>query len=724
MGKRRNRQRQPATDSRRSDDSRGTPSFRLSTEFDATLLALLASHQSVSSREVERACSALVQAGLLSKRGIRHLGESLVGPSAERVVGIAAAVATHAQEPAARIGQVWFPVVVEHGAERVVAIRRVRCTITQDPSGELAIADRSSTPWSNALRDLLNTVAPRIVRGVPAAAPSWWLGRVSFEVERPGGGVDDPSRLAAYSRDRSFGLACAVALISAAFGVELPGTAVAMGALDERTAAVEPQSTSPRGEEILALKLRGVRKALPSLSRLYVAYDDAAFIRHMPRALLDGVHVEAVRSVDQLVANIAPSPQEFRGSKLLVPPGPVKLMMPWITLGLGSPSAFAERFRASPTVTSALGELHGAMLWLAGLIGASAVAWTLGWLFPGAHAMAVDFFSGLFAIGILAAVTFAMVRFTKLGLQWLRVRVLTARYRLDRPTTRHDEEFVDEWYRQELKRDPRQESLKLLQIFTLARLIGAVIVGGGSWTLAAVMPPAPLDVDPLTVLGVAVAMSSMMAGHVLVVASGRRLTYLVVRHAPGWRALWAAGVMMRRRRSRPKTRLAHSLTMNTRILVLDRAFNHAGAWSAARCTACVGFVFVMLPAHPHMRELLAFPAVGLGAMLLMAVFPVGAFEKDIRVVRRRVYGALWVLRSGILISLVLAILGRLFWTADAATFFDNALLPTLQARTVPGVLVPTSILVPGLIGIASYGYFAYLIHGARLPPGLLGRLVA
>lgn len=206
-------------------------------------------------------------------------------------------------------GHVWVPTVnvggsdpgLAAGDQAIAIAQHMTCIVTKGDAVNLTTPH--TREWSkpgaslSALVSLLGTV----VRGVCRDAdPQWTAQHVQYHLTRD---------VTLVAQDRSHELAAALALVSAAFDLELPAGSAAIGMVEVGDGSGTVRTV---GRDMTWIKVDGLVHSLPILSSIFVCADDAEFVRSvLPER--SRVHVISVGSVRDLPKLLQVDPQSFRG---------------------------------------------------------------------------------------------------------------------------------------------------------------------------------------------------------------------------------------------------------------------------------------------------------------------------------------------------------------------------------------------------------------------------
>lgn len=713
------------------DEAPPTQEYGLSAED----LLRLAEKPEVSARSVECTCTALIDAELVTASSLPEIRRNMRGPSRDKVLRILTRALEQANPPARRVGQTWFPVVLEDGTSTWILPRRVRCTISRDADGYLPVTDVASRAWEPSLEQLLDNVAPLLSADIDAAVPLWWKGRVRFDFERPEGGIDELAHFASHSADNSFALACVVALLSASYSLELEPTTVAIGLPPRPTGVLRAYTETAEGALIFRAKASGLLSSIPAVQRVLVAYDDAQLARGL---LGSTVEVVGLRSVQDLMAMLLPLDTPFAGCTKR---SPVKTNE-WIdafTLRLGSREAFRQRMTKPGILARRIGELRGGILGLTG-VGVATSAMAIGRLLvplegpdrsPGLYLLILgrDILASAILFACIAVGFFWLATRSAPGRSFLAAYALIGRYRLDRPSSGIPGDAAHGWFRREIEKDPAQHSLKTLMFRGLLGVL-APIAAGAAWMLlpsSLASGPAPLDLDTYLVV-------TFSLGFVLLVVAmpwfSGVMTKLFLRDVEV-RSLIRYGLLLRRFRRAKEREWGHGFLMARRLAVLDRT-HRSGVWKSTFWTAGA-FVFSLLVVPGFDRQT---PGPVWAVVLVILpltignAWPIAALDRSAYRIRERLYASLLVHRWLLIGVPLLAIWYRSFCHHNPALFVELsarivAMLPPGEASqyAVATALAGWALIVY-LAGTAvgAVAYFGYVMHAAHLPPGVLQRL--
>jgi hypothetical protein len=202
-------------------------------------------------------------------------------------------------------GRVLVPLVVlasEHGllTEDLVLTRRLTCQV--DSRKELSLATASVASWESNLRRVCRTVAPVVASIAPRATADWDVGHVGFDLWSTG--TMRPEGHSISSRDRSYELGAAVALISACFSKALSPGLAAMGLVED------DGDIKPLPPDVLIAKCRGLAADFPPLESVLVPPEQANLARdHLPPL----VEVMTVQNIDELPDALGVEAASFKG---------------------------------------------------------------------------------------------------------------------------------------------------------------------------------------------------------------------------------------------------------------------------------------------------------------------------------------------------------------------------------------------------------------------------
>lgn len=258
----------------------------------------------------------------------------------------------------------------------------------------------------------------------------------------------------------------------------------------------------------------------------------------------------------------------------------------------------------------------------------------------------------------------------------------------------------------------------------------APVAAGAIWMLALTLPPgpAPSELGTYPVVGVGLVFS------LFVIATpwlGRMMGRLFLRDVEV-RALIRYGILMRRFRQPRQREWGHGFLMARRLTVLDRV--HRSALWKTTLLAVGAFLFASVVVPPFDRQtpgptwclaLIVIPCV------VVLAWPIVALYRDTYRVRERLYSSLLVHRWTLVAVPLLAIWYRSFCHDNPGAFADlrRGLLASIETGgefRYPLALALTLVaLLVYFTGVAAGAvmYFGYVMHAARLPPGILQRLV-
>lgn len=208
----------------------------------------------------------------------------------------------------AEVGACWVPCILATEDGRVVGLqlRRIACRISSRPVLRQNMVPKYLMLWEDHIGRLVEAVQEFVATKCPSADPRWAIGNVQFELYTPEGEIDIASNLS--SKDRSFELGAAVALLSAAFGKPVEFGAVATGYVNRIRGSVLVDSVGVSGglrEKVVLIR------SIPILSRVFLAEDDEI---HASEALGEGLVLKRIACLENILDSLQIVPEsEFLG---------------------------------------------------------------------------------------------------------------------------------------------------------------------------------------------------------------------------------------------------------------------------------------------------------------------------------------------------------------------------------------------------------------------------